>query len=58
MHRNYRGNLANEINMLGCTTFATRYDVVVGVSFETYCFVGVDSRILRTGVLRQWEARG
>ena len=26
--------------------------VVVGVSVETYCFVGVDSRILRTGVLR------
>ena len=52
MHRNYRGNIANEINMLGCITFATRYGVVVGVSFETCCFVGVDSRILRTGVLR------
>ena len=53
-----RGNIANEINMLGCITFATRYGVIVGVSFLTYCFVGVDSRILRTGVLRQWEARG
>ena len=33
MRRNYRGNIANEINMLGCITFATRYGVVVGVSF-------------------------
>ena len=32
MRKNYRGNIANEINMLGCITFATRYDVVVGVS--------------------------
>ena len=58
MRKNYRGNIANETNMLGCITFATRHGVVVGVSFHTYCFVGVDSRILRTGVLRQWEARG
>ena len=57
MRRNYRGNIVNEINMLGCITFATRYGVVVGVSFQTYCFVGVDSRILLTGVLRWWEAR-
>ena len=56
MRRNYRGNTANKINMLGCINFATRYGVVVGVSVLTYCFVGVDSRILRTGVLRgrQW----
>ena len=33
IRRNYRGNIANEINMLGCITFATRYGVVVGVSF-------------------------
>ena len=33
MYKNYRGNIANEINMLGCLTFATRYVVVVGVSF-------------------------
>ena len=33
MRRNYRGNIANEINVLGCITFATRYGVVVGVSF-------------------------
>ena len=33
MRKNYRGNIANEINMLGCITFATRYSVVVGVSF-------------------------
>ena len=32
MRRNYRGNIANEKNMLGCVTFATRYGVVVGVS--------------------------
>ena len=33
MRKNYRGNIANEINMLRCITFATRYGVVVGVSF-------------------------
>ena len=33
MRKNYRGNIANEINMLGCITFAMRYGVVVGVSF-------------------------
>ena len=33
MRKNYRGNIANEINMLGCITFATRYGVVVGLSF-------------------------
>ena len=33
MRRNYRENIANEINMLGCITFATRYGVLVGVSF-------------------------
>ena len=32
MCRNYRGNIVNEINMLGCVTFATRYGVVVGES--------------------------
>ena len=32
MRRNYRGNIANEMNMLGCVTFATMYAVVVGVS--------------------------
>ena len=25
MYKNYRGNIANEVNMLGCITFATRY---------------------------------
>ena len=58
MYKNYRENIANEINMLGCITFATRYGVVVGVSLQIFCFVEVDSRMLRTGVLRQWEARG
>ena len=29
MRRNYRGNIANEINMLGCVTFATRFGAVV-----------------------------
>ena len=33
MHNNYRGNIANEIDMLGCITFATRYGVVVRGSF-------------------------
>ena len=33
MCRNYRGNIANKINMLGCITFAKRYGVVVGVPF-------------------------
>ena len=33
MRKNYRGNIANEINMLGCKTFAMRYGVLVGVSF-------------------------
>ena len=32
MRRNYRGNIANEINMLGCVTFVTRYGAVVGES--------------------------
>ena len=56
MRRNYRGNITNEINMLGCITLSRRYGVVVGASFSTFCFVGVDSRVLRTGVLRHWEA--
>ena len=30
MCRNYRGNIVNEINMLGCVTFVTRYGAVVG----------------------------
>ena len=29
MRRNYRGNIENEINILGCVTFATGYGVVV-----------------------------
>ena len=58
MRKNYRGNIANEINMLGCITFAMRYGVVVGVSFLTFCSVGVDSRMLRTRGLTQWDARG
>ena len=55
MRRNYRGNMANEINMLGCVAFAARYVAVVGESVLT--FLWMDSRILRTGVLRdrQWE---
>ena len=56
MRKNYRGNIANEINMLGCIAFATRYGVVVYVSVNIL-LVGVDSRVLRTGVLRdrQWN---
>ena len=38
MRKNNRGNIANEINMLGCITFATRYGVVVGVSFLNILF--------------------
>ena len=29
MRRNYRGNIANEINMLGCVTFVMRYGAAV-----------------------------
>ena len=32
MRRDYRRNIATEINMLECITLATRYGVVVGVS--------------------------
>ena len=32
MRRNYRGNIANEMNVLGCVTFGMRYGVVVGES--------------------------
>ena len=32
MGGNYRGNIANEINMLGCVTFVTTYGAVVGES--------------------------
>ena len=38
MHRNYRGNIANEINMLGCVTFVMRYGAVVGESGQTFCW--------------------
>ena len=57
MCRNYRGKIANKINILVCVTFVTRYDARVE---ESVYFVGVNSRILRTGVLRdiQWEACG
>ena len=47
MCRNYRGSIANEINMLGCVTFVTRYGAVVGESVTKH-FVGADSRRLRT----------
>ena len=30
MRKNYRGSITNEINMLGCITFAIGYGVVVG----------------------------
>ena len=41
MRRNYRGNLANEINMFGCITFATWCGVVVGVSLNIwFCWGG------------------
>ena len=57
MRRNYRGNIANEINVGAynlCDEVRCRsWSVVLDI-----CFVGVDSRVLRTGVLRQWEARG
>ena len=33
MRRNYRGNIANEINILGCITFAKMCGVAIGVSF-------------------------
>ena len=29
---NYLGNIANEINMLGCVTFVMKYGAVVGES--------------------------
>ena len=32
MRRDYRGNIANEINMLGFVTFVARYGAVVGES--------------------------
>ena len=32
MRRNYRENIANEINMLRSVTFVTRYGAVVGES--------------------------
>ena len=38
MHRNYRGNIANEIYMLGCVTFVMRYGAVVGESVQTFCW--------------------
>ena len=31
-------NIANEINMLGCVTFVTRYGAVVGESVGTFCW--------------------
>ena len=38
MCKSYRGNIANEINMLGCVTFVTRYGAVVGESVQTFCW--------------------
>ena len=32
MRRNYRGYIANEINVLGCVTFEPSYGAVVGES--------------------------
>ena len=32
MRRDNRGNMANEINMLECVAFVTRYGAVVGES--------------------------
>ena len=32
MRRNYRGNIADEINILGCVIFVTRYGAIVGES--------------------------
>ena len=59
MCRNYRGNIANEINMLVCVTIVTRY-CAFELKSQSNHFVGVNSRILRTGILRdrQWEACG
>ena len=46
MRRNYRGNIANEINILRYVTFVTKYVLrfennyknVVGKSVETFCW--------------------
>ena len=40
MRKNYHGNIANEINMLGCITFVTRYGVVVGVASKHFVLLG------------------
>ena len=39
MRTNYRGNLANEINMLGCVTFVTRYGAAVELESQPRHFV-------------------
>ena len=60
MRRSYRGNIANEINMLGVYNLCDEVRCHCWSVSVNILFVGVDSRILRTGVLRdrQWEARG
>ena len=48
MRRNYRGNIANKINILTCVTFVTKYilrfkndcENVVEKSVETFCWRG------------------
>ena len=61
MRRNYRGNIAHEITRWSGTStgaFATRYGTVT--ESQSKHIVGVNSRVLRTGALRdrQWEACG
>ena len=51
MRRSYRGNIANEINMFGCVTFATRYGAVVGESVLTFCWSEIQD-------IAYWSTKG
>ena len=57
MRRNYRGNIANEKACRACNIYDEARRRSWRVSLNSF---GVNSRILRTGVLRdrQWEACG
>ena len=60
MRRNYRGNKAYETNMLGWYFNRGICDAVRYRNWRVSLnIVGVNSRILRTGLIRdrQWEAR-
>ena len=56
MYKNYCGNIANEIHV-GVYNFRDEVRCRSWSVTLNICFVEVDSRMLRTGVLRQWEAR-